>query len=272
MAFDKFGFPQGIRTPAMLQDIENATQSVQNLKDQWTKDGFNTAQIEEFSNSFIGDEVRKNLMSRVAAADSPNKRAEGRTELEGEAIHLITSGQAQLQSMMMEKIPLAKPEDPVGSAIKGMQITLDNMTQKMNTALQSMGNYADASMNPPMNLDAMIKDTASINAKYMKTIFNKMNEFTNKKLNAELASTIAKMPASKRSMFADRKQVINQDILKQYSGIGNGIGGMLSGILSNTLKPNDLIEQAISMVDNPSTPTSNAFFRNWIPGMSVTQG
>ena len=272
MAFDKFGFPQGIRTPAMLQDIENATQSVQNLKDQWTKDGFNTAQIEEFSNSFIGDEVRKNLMSRVAAADSPNKRAEGRTELEGEAIHLITSGQAQLQSMMMEKIPLAKPEDPVGSAIKGMQITLDNMTQKMNTALQSMGNYADASMNPPMNLDAMIKDTASINAKYMKTIFNKMNEFTNKKLNAELASTIAKMPASKRSMFADMKQVINQDILKQYSGIGNGIGGMLSGILSNTLKPNDLIEQAISMVDNPSTPTSNAFFRNWIPGMSVTQG
>ena len=272
MAFDKFGFPQGIRTPAMLQDIENATQSVQNLKDQWTKDGFNTAQIEEFSNSFIGDEVRKNLTSRVAAADSPNKRAEGRTELEGEAIHLITAGQAQLQSMMMEKIPLSKPEDSVGSAIKGMQITLDNMTQKMNTALQSMGNYADASMNPPMNLDAMIKDTASINAKYMKTIFNKMNEFTNKKLNAELASTIAKMPASKRSMFADMKQVINQDILKQYSGIGNGIGGMLSGILSNTLKPNDLIEQAISMVDNPSTPTSNAFFRNWIPGMSVTQG
>ena len=34
MAFDKFGFPQGIRTPAMLQDIENATQAVQDLKDQ----------------------------------------------------------------------------------------------------------------------------------------------------------------------------------------------------------------------------------------------
>ena len=60
--------------------------------------------------------------------------------------------------MMMEKIPLAKPEDSVGSAIKGMQITLDNLTQKMNVALQSMGNYADASMNPPMNLDAMIQD------------------------------------------------------------------------------------------------------------------
>ena len=187
MAFDKFGFPQGIRTPAMLQDIENATQEVQNLRDQWTRDGFGVAEIEEFSNSFIGDEVRKNLRSRVAAADSPNKRAVGRPELEGEAIHLITAGQAQLQSYLTEKIPLSKPEDSVGSAIKGMQITLDNMTQKMNIALQSMGNYADASMNPPMNLDAMIKDTASINAKYMKTIFNKMNEYTNKKLNAELA-------------------------------------------------------------------------------------
>ena len=114
--------------------------------------------------------------------------------------------------------------------------------------------------------------SASINAKYMKTIFNKMNEFTNKKLNAELAATVAKMPASKRSMFADMKQVINQDMLKQYSGIGNGIGGMLSGILSKTLKPNDLIEQAVSMANNPTTPTSNTFFRNWIPGMSVTQG
>ena len=272
MAFDKFGFPQGIRTPAMLQDIENATQAVQDLKDQWTKDGFGAGEIEEFSNSFIGDEVRKNLISRVAAADSPNKRAEGRTELEGEAVHLITSAQAQLQSMMMEKIPLSKPEDPVGSAIKGMQITLDNLTQKMNVALQSMGNYADASMMPPMDLDVMIKDAASINAKYMKTIFNKMNEYTNKKLNAELAATVAKMPATKRSMFADMKQVINQDILKQYSGIGNNIGGMLSGILSNTLKPNNLIEQAVSMIDNPLTPTSNTFFRNWIPGMAVTAG
>ncbi len=272
MAFDKFGFPQGIRTPAMLQDIENATQEVQNLKDQWAKDGFNTAQIEEFANSFVGDEVRKNLISRVAASNSPNKRAEGRTELEGEAVHLITAAQAQLQSMMVEKIPLAKPEDSVGSAIKGMQITLDNLTQKMNIALQSMGNYADASMMPPMDLNAMIKETASINAKYMKTIFNKMNEYTNKKLNAELAATVAKMPASKRSMFADMKQVINQDMLKQYSSIGNDIGGMLSGILSKTLKPNDLIEQAVSMIDNPLTPTSNAFSRNWIPGMSVTKG
>ena len=272
MAFDKFGFPQGIRTPAMLQDIENATQAVQNLKDQWTKDGFNAAQIEEFSNSFIGDEVRKNLRSRVAASNSPNKRAEGRTELEGEAIHLITAGQAQLQSMLVEKIPLAKPEDSVGSAIKGMQITLDNLTQKMNTALQSMGNYADASMNPPMNLNALIEDAASTNAKYMKTIFNKMNEYTNKKLNAELSATIAKMPATKRSQFADMKQVINQDMLKQYSGIGNNIGGMLSAILSKTLQPNSLIEQTLSMVDNPSTPTSNAFFRSWIPGMTVTKG
>ncbi len=272
MAFDKFGFPQGIRTPAMLQDIENATQAVQNLKDQWTKDGFNTAQIEEFANSFVGDEVRKNLISRVAAADSPNNRAESLATLEGEAVHLITAGQAQLQSMMMEKIPLSKPEDSVGSAIKGMQITLDNLTEKMNVSLQSMGNYADASMMPSMDLDGMIKDAASINAKYMKTLFNKMNEYTNKKLNSELASTIAKMPASKRSMFADMKQVINQDMLKQYSGLGNDIGGMLSGILSKTLKPDNLIEQAISMIDNPLTPTSNALSRNWIPGMSVIKG
>ena len=70
MALNKYGFPQGFETPAMTQDIQNATQQVQNLKDQWSKDGFGVAEIEEFANSFIGDEARKGLISRVAAANS----------------------------------------------------------------------------------------------------------------------------------------------------------------------------------------------------------
>ena len=272
MALDKFGFPQGFQTPAMLKDIENATQQVQNLKDQWAKDGFGVAEIEEFANSFIGDEAKKGLISRVAAANSPNNRAEGLATLEGEAVHIISAAQVQLEKAFQEKIPLFKPDDEVQSAIKGMQITIDNMSAKMNDSLQSLGNFADAAVMPPMDMESMMKDAAEINSKYMKVVFDKMNEFTNKKLNSELSKVVAAMPASKRSMFADMKQVLNQDTLKQFSGISDGIGGMMEGVLGKTLNLDSLKEQAMSMVNNPITPSASGFMKNWIPGMSVKKG
>ena len=85
---DKFGFPQGVRTPEMLADIERASGEVQSLKEQWTKSGFGLGEIEEFSNSFVRDETLKGLMGRVAAATSPSEPATGRPELEGEAVHM----------------------------------------------------------------------------------------------------------------------------------------------------------------------------------------
>jgi len=272
MALDKYGFPQGFQTPAMLKDIENATKQVQNLKDQWTKDGFGVGEIEEFANSFIGDEAKKGLISRVAAANSPENRAEGLATLEGEAVHIISAAQVQLEKAFQEKIPLFKPDDEVQSAIKGMQITIDNMSAKMNASLQSLGNFADAAVMPPMDMESMMKDAAEINSKYMKVVFDKMNEFTNKKLNSELSKVVAAMPASKRSMFADMKQVLNQDTLKQFSGISDGIGGMMEGILGKTLNVDSLKEQAMSMVNNPITPSASGFMKNWIPGMSVKKG
>ena len=272
MALDKYGFPQGFQTPAMLKDIENATKQVQNLKDQWTKDGFGVGEIEEFANSFIGDEAKKGLISRVAAANSPENRAEGLATLEGEAVHIISAAQVQLEKAFQEKIPLFKPDDEVQSAIKGMQITIDNMSAKMNASLQSLGNFADSAVMPPMDMESMMKDAAEINSKYMKVVFDKMNEFTNKKLNSELSKVVAAMPASKRSMFADMKQVLNQDTLKQFSGISDGIGGMMEGVLGKTLNLDSLKEQAMSMVNNPITPSASGFMKNWIPGMSVKKG
>ncbi len=269
---DKFGFPQGVRTPEMLADIERAFGEVQSLKEQWTKSGFGLGEIEEFSNSFVRDETLKGLMGRVAAATSPSEPATGRPELEGEAVHIVSAGDVKLEKFFKKKIPLAKPDDPVNSAIKGMQIVIENLSNELNDGLQSLGNYADASTRPQMDFDKLIESAAESNSKYMKVIFNKMNEFTNKTLSAELSSTIAHLPATKRSMFADMKQVLNANTLQQYSGISNGIGGMLKGVLKQSLNIDSLVEQALTKANNPLTPTSNAFFRSWVPGIMVEKG
>ena len=272
MALDKYGFPQGIRTSAMLQDLQSAAAEVEGLKDQWIKDGFGTAEIEEFTTSFSKNKLIDGLTSRVAAANSPNSEAVGRPEIEGEAVHIVTAGDVKLEKKFKEKIPLSKPDDMVDSAVKGMQINIDNLSNKLNDALQSVSSYSDAVTRPSMDMAGIMEEAATVNAKYMKTIFNKMNEFTNKKLNAELSKTISSMPATKRAMFADMKQVINQDTLKQYSGISNKIGGLMKGILSKSLDIESLTEQALSRANNPITPKTSSMFKDWIPNMVVTAG
>ena len=272
MALDKYGFPQGIRTSAMLQDLQSAAAEVEGLKDQWIKDGFGTAEIEEFTTSFSKNKLIDGLTSRVAAANSPNSEAVGRPEIEGEAVHIVTAGDVKLEKKFKEKIPLSKPDDMVDSAVKGMQINIDNLSNKLNDALQSVSSYSDAVTRPSMDMAGIMEEAATVNAKYMKTIFNKMNEFTNKKLNAELSKTISSMPATKRAMFADMKQVINQDTLKQYSGISNKIGGLMKGILSKSLNIESLTEQALSRANNPITPKTSLLFKDWIPNMVVKAG
>ena len=97
MALDKYGFPQGIRTSAMLQDLQSAAAEVEGLKDQWIKSGFGAAEIEEFATSFSKNKLIDGLTSRVAAANSPNTKAVGRPEIEGEAVHIVTAGDVKLE-------------------------------------------------------------------------------------------------------------------------------------------------------------------------------
>ena len=102
---------------------------------------------------------------------------------------------------------------------------------------------------------------------------NKMIEFTNKKVNAELSAAISSMPASKRAMFADMKNLMNQNSLQSFGDISNGMQGMLGGILKQSFNVDSLIQQAKEKALNPITPMSNLMnVKDWIPNMPVTAG
>ena len=102
---------------------------------------------------------------------------------------------------------------------------------------------------------------------------NKMMEFTNKTVNAELSAAISSMPASKRAMFADMKNLMNQNSLQSFGDISNGMQGMLGGILKQSFNVDSLIQQAKEKALNPITPMSNLMnVKDWIPNMPVTAG
>ena len=273
---DKFGLPTNLpRTPGELKDIQNALGDVESLKSQWLANGFNPGEIEEFANSFVKNKVVDGLRSRVADAESSTSPAQAGATLESEAIHVTSVGDVRREEKYQEKIPVSKVQDPVDSATKGMQINIENVSNKINKVMESFGNYADmASMGQgQQDIEKLIEDAASVNSKYMKTIMNKMMEFTNKTVNAELSAAISSMPASKRAMFADMKNLMNQNSLQSFGDISNGMQGMLGGILKQSFNVDSLIQQAQQKALNPITPMSNLMnVKDWIPSMPVTKG
>ena len=176
---DKFGLPTNLpRTPGELSDIQNALVDVESYKSQGAADGFSPGEIEEFSNSFVKNKVVDGLKNRVAQSQSPNSPAEPGATLESEAIHVTSVKDVRLEEKYQEKIPLMKPDDTVASATKAMQTNIDNVTKKINKIMESFGSYADmASIGAgSKNIDNMIESAASVNAKYMKVMTNKMME------------------------------------------------------------------------------------------------
>ena len=273
---DKFGLPTNLpRTPGELKDIQNALANVESFKSQWAADGFNPGEIEDFANSFVKNNVIEGLKSRVAQAESPTSPAQPGATLESEAIHVTSVSDVRREEKYQEKIPVTKVQDPVASATKGMQMNIENVSNKINKVMESFGNYADmASIGSGMDdIEKLIEDAAQMNSKYMKTIMNKMMEFTNKTVNAELSAAISSMPASKRAMFADMKNLMNQNSLQSFGDISNGMGGMLQGILRQSFNIDSLMQQAQQKALNPITPMSNLMnVKDWIPNMPVTKG
>ena len=273
MALDKFGLPSNIRTPSQQKLIQDALGEVEGLKDQWKKLGnFSDGEIKEFADSFVKNSVIDGLQSLVSDYDSPLSPAEGLPTLENEAVHIVNNAQVRLAKKYAEKIHLMNPHDPVASAIKGMQISIDNLSVKINDILESQGSYGDLVARPPTDVDKLIKEAASKNAKYMKVIFNKMMEFTNKTVAAELTTVVSAMPAGKRWMFADMKNLMTQNSLQSFGDIGNGIGGLLAGILKDSLDVDNLMKKAKEKANNPIIPTTRANYKDWIPNMKVNQG
>ena len=56
-------------------------------------------------------------------------------------VQQITAGDVKEQVFAEEKVPMPIPDDPVGSAMKSIQILIDNIVQKMDTYLNAIQSY-----------------------------------------------------------------------------------------------------------------------------------
>jgi hypothetical protein len=197
------------------------------------ENGLEGIEREEYVMKAVADGI-KQRESQNTSADAPITTS---VATENPDVQQITAGDVKEQVFAEEKVPMPIPDDPVGSAMKAIQILIDNIVQKMDTYLNAIQSYVDAVSSTVGNIEDMIKSSAKKIAKYMKVIFDKMMEFVLKQINVVMSKVIGALPATLTSRFGDLKEKINEMILMMYNKMFDGLADQLAQTLIDTLQP-----------------------------------
>lgn len=209
--------------------------------------------------NYVQQKVAQGIKNRCREASSPASLSQpGATKESTNAVHQIGAGDKKRQDKYQERIPLLKPDDKVGSAIKAIQTVLDNLLQEIAKYLNALKCYADAVSSIIKEIMSLISKAACIIAKYIKIIFDKIMEYVLKLLNKELTKIVSAMPSSMRHMIADLKEIITELILCLYNKITQGLCGLIESLLLAALQPEKIEQQARQSTDdkrkNPYVP------------------
>lgn len=173
---------------------------------------------------------------------SPTKP--GATIEQVDSVHKLNAAHVKREDKLREKIPLMKPDDKVGNALKNIQTIIDNITQKINKYISAINSYIDAVSSTINDLKKLIADAACEIAKYIKLILDQVMEYVLSKLNCVLKKVVSAMPLSMRSLFGDMKEIITELILCLYNKITANVCGLIEGLLNKALNPDQLEQTA----------------------------
>ena len=258
---DDLGLPLGrARTPAILADLKRAAEVASAREDAGQE--LNPEQILELKRFY----VHRGINERNKRASSPFSGASPGATTEALGEHLKTAQDIGRENKCQEKIILISPDNVVDSATKAIQTITDNLTKQIKLYTNSLTDYAAATQRPSDDFGKMVKDSATQISKYMKVILQKQQEYTNKKMNAELTDVVAEMPSYMRAQFLDVKEENNKELLKQFNSITDDMGGLLEDILSKSLDIKSLVDGIKAKASNSgSSSSSGAGISNGTP-------
>ena len=231
---NKFGLrPDKPLTSEQLKDAQNAraTADEQGLAGQERED-------------FVMKSVADGIKRRANIANSPATPANALPFNESPDVQQINAADVKNDDEMEQKTVMAKPDDPVQSAMKAIQTIIENMTAKVDKYLNAIQSYVDAVSSGAEELQKFIHDAACQMTKYMKVIFDKIMEFVLKQLNIVMQKVVAAMPTNLRHEMGDLKETLNEMILGVYNKMISGLCGQLEAALTDSVQPEKRASEA----------------------------
>lgn len=243
MVFGFFIDGQEQQVPVIMGVLGNNSQTVLAQKNSTVADTVTDAQPGVLAKSGYseGTTAKSGTAREVPPDDdlSLTKPEEGPVSNENaDGVQQTNVSDSKRQAKCEEKIALAKPQPDefINSVLKGIQTTIENLTNRIDTILQSLQSYADAITNNITSAQDSINDiitnaSAQI-SKFMKPIFDKIQEYALKILNKGFNMIIAALPSSLRYQFKDMVQVITELMLCMYNKMTSNLKGQISSALS----------------------------------------
>jgi len=208
-----------------------------------------------------------------AAASPASPAVPGATKESADAVHQQSAADVKRLDLYLKKTVMLSPCDLPGSAMKGMQTEIENLTKEIDKILQTVFDYVDAvsevtsqmcgvvgevngiiggiagvvspgscpsdaagaAIGVAEKIQSLLERFAPKIAKYMKIIFNKIFEYTSKKINAAIGPLSDIMFPNQRFQFLDMKIEINEIIKCLFSKITAGLVGQILGALEDII-------------------------------------
>jgi hypothetical protein len=185
---------------------------------------------------FVQQAVAQGIKNRCEVASSPSSPTKpGATRENADAVHEQSNADTKRQDLYLKKTVMLSPCDLPGSAMKGMQIEIDNLTREIDKILHAATSYVDAASQILRDIGALIVDFACTIAKYMKIIFDKIFEYVMKQINNAMSPTVDTMFPNQRNQYLDIKDRITELIRCLYSKITGNLCGQIQGFLNDIL-------------------------------------
>jgi hypothetical protein len=209
--------------------------------------------------NFIQQSVASGIKARCQEANSPTSPSQpGATKENVDAVHEQSKADVTRNDYYSKKTVMMSPCDVPGSALKGVQTAIENLTKDIDKILNAAESYVDAVSNTlGGDIDALIGKFSKEISKYMKVVFDKIMEFTTKLINKAIAPTVDLIPPNMRNRLFDVKTKITELISCLFSKITNALGGQIQGLLNDQLSK-ELPPKEDSPSGNPiaKTPTT----------------
>lgn len=185
---------------------------------------------------FIQQVVAAGIKNRCEQASSPSSPTRpGATRENADAVHEQSNADTKRHDLYLRKTVLLSPCDLVRSALKAIQTEIENLTREIDKILHTAVSYVDAASQILSDIRALIADFSCTIAKYMKIVFDKIFEYTIKKINKALSKTVDKMFPNQRYQYFDIKDRITELIKCLYSKITGNLCGQIQGFLNDIL-------------------------------------
>lgn len=187
--------------------------------------------------NFIQKAVADGIAARCKEANSPTSpSAPGATKENVDAVHEQSKADVVRNDYYQRKTVLMSPCNPTSSALKAIQVVIENLTKDIDKVLNAALSYVDAVSNLLSSIQSLIANAACEIAKYMKIVFDKIMEYVMKQINKAIAPTVNLLPPNMRNRYFDIKTKITELITCLYNKLTNNLCALIQGLLDGQLK------------------------------------